>query len=260
MARVDHKVGAGWDTFGYDKNGKTYLQPEETLFLIEVVTIIVLIILETNFTKQFSILLQSKLELWYSGTPVSVQQAYQILLSEESCSTLKYRVFSHLCRQGYRLIRRTKVPVLLKRCADAISTLSPKRPKMEPPTLVKVGDSVRTFITAKLLFQSPAAEPSDYDCIPNLVHGKESIQINFSDLQLLPESTRNRKSTYVVSKKDFFKPETESHDIEESPTSTSFVANNPLCSGKTKPLMIGHLIGNALEKRQSHMKLIIYFL
>jgi hypothetical protein len=38
VAVVDKKVGGGWDIFGHNKNGKTYLYPEEALFLIEVVT------------------------------------------------------------------------------------------------------------------------------------------------------------------------------------------------------------------------------
>ncbi len=37
VAVVDKKVGGGWDIFGHNKNGKTYLHPEEALFLIEVV-------------------------------------------------------------------------------------------------------------------------------------------------------------------------------------------------------------------------------
>lgn len=164
---------------------------------------------------------------------------------------MKYRVYSHLCRQGYRLLRRTKALVSLKRCADSVKASSPKRLKTELPTPVKVGDTCSKPVTAKSLFQPPAAEPSDYDCIPHLIPGRESFQINFSDLQLLPENTRNRLSSYVINKKDFFTSEIESNN-ELVTDPTSFIAtnttNNPLFSGKTKPLMIGHLIGNAFYK------------
>ncbi|KAI9557526.1 hypothetical protein GHT06_017354 [Daphnia sinensis] len=178
VAKIEKKLGGGWDVYGFDKNGKTYLQPEEALFLIEL----------------------SKLELWYSGTPVSVQQAYQILLVDELCSSLKYRVYSHLCRQGYRLVRR-------------------------------------------LLFGSSAAEPSDYDCIPHfLASTSASVLIQFSDLESLPESIRNRESTYVVNKKDFLHFCVDREEVATSISSAS--TTNPLFSGKTKPLLLGNYIGD----------------
>ncbi|KAK4016722.1 uncharacterized protein LOC116925295 [Daphnia magna] len=230
VAKIEKKLGGGWDVYGFDKNGKTYLQPEEALFLIEL----------------------SKLELWYSGTPVSVQQAYQILLVEDLCSTLKYRVYSHLCRQGYRLVRRVNSPsISIKRSGDAVQVSSPKRVRTDEPsnhsvkneTSVNVSSEKQYDSKSKLLFGSSAAEPSDYDCIPHLLaSASESVLIQFSDLEFLPESIRNRESTYVINKKDFL------HfcvDREEVATSISLAStNNPLFSGKTKPLLLGNFIGD----------------
>nr|CAH0111455.1 unnamed protein product [Daphnia galeata] len=237
VAVVDKRVGGGWDVYGHDKNGKTYLHPEEVLFLIEV----------------------SKLELFYSGTPVSVQQAYQILLAENLCSTLKYRVYSHLCRQGYRLIRRVNpLPSSSnKRSGESMEDLNPKRVKVdeEEPNLIVNNVTIVDMEAAadvelpsepandhvKLRFLTPAAQPGDYDCIPHLLSpGTESIELKFSDQQLLPESTRNRQSSYVIKKRDFYV----FSEFDEIPTDVNFATNNPLFSGKTKPLLLGNFIGD----------------
>lgn len=205
--------------------------------------------------------MQSKLELFYSGTPVSVQQAYQILLAENLCSTLKYRVYSHLCRQGYRLIRRVNpLPSSSnKRSGESMEDLNPKRVKVddEEPNLIVNNVTIVDMEAAadvelpsepandhvKLRFLTPAAQPGDYDCIPHLLSpGTESIELKFSDQQLLPESTRNRQSSYVIKKRDFYV----FSEFDEIPTDVNFATNNPLFSGKTKPLLLGNFIGNLI--------------
>lgn len=114
--------------------------------------------------------------------------------------------------------------------------------------------------TVKSLFQTPAAEPSDYDCIPHLASSEvDSIQINFPDKQLLPESIRNIKTSYVIDRKKFFVSESkrnESRNILDesaiasrtmkdyaSPGANFPPTDNPLYSGRTKPLLIGNYIG-----------------
>lgn len=197
----------------------------------------------------------------YSGTPVSVQQAYQLLLTENSCSILKYRVYSHLCRQGYRLIRRVNPPPVIstKRSGESMENLNPKRLKVEDkqPNLivnsVTIVDMETTAVNlpietvnspVKLRFLTPAAEPSDYDCIPHLLSpGTETIEIKFPDQHLLPENTRNRESSYVLNKRDFYI----FSELEEIPTNLNFASNNPLFSGKTKPLLLGNFIGNFIS-------------
>lgn len=119
----------------------------------------------------------------------------------------------------------------------------------------------------KSLFQTPAAESSDYDCIPNLVSEVDSFQINFPDMQLLPKSIRNIKNSYVISRKQFFVSESkssESHNIsDESAVASGAMkdftssganfspTNNPLYSGRTKPLLIGNYIGKLSNQNLS---------
>jgi tRNA-splicing endonuclease subunit sen54 N-term len=39
LAKIDKPVGGSWDCYGFQKNGKLHLYPEETLFLLETVSI-----------------------------------------------------------------------------------------------------------------------------------------------------------------------------------------------------------------------------
>lgn len=48
---------------------------------------------------------QNYLELTWNGVPLSIQQAYNILIDDSECSLEEYRVFSDLVRCGYRLQR-----------------------------------------------------------------------------------------------------------------------------------------------------------
>jgi len=131
-----------------------------------------------------------------------------------------------------------------------MEVLNPKRVKVDDEQSNLVVNSV-TFVDmepietvnnpVKLRFLTPAAEPCDYDCIPHLLSSEtETIEIKFHDQQLLPENTRNRQSTYVLSKRDFYI----FSELEEIPTNLNFASNNPLFSGKTKPLLLGNFIGN----------------
>lgn len=38
LAVVKHRVGSGWDVYGFEKSNTSYLLPEEALFLIELVS------------------------------------------------------------------------------------------------------------------------------------------------------------------------------------------------------------------------------
>jgi tRNA-splicing endonuclease subunit sen54 N-term len=40
LAKIDKLVGGSWDCYGFQKNGKLHLYPEEALFLLETVSII----------------------------------------------------------------------------------------------------------------------------------------------------------------------------------------------------------------------------
>ncbi|XP_046741148.1 uncharacterized protein LOC124408330 [Diprion similis] len=84
-ARVTKKSGQEWTNFGLEENLELYLIPEEALLLLEL----------------------NRLELTWEGVPLSVQQAYAVLLesNQPKCNIDEYRVYSHLVRQGYRLQR-----------------------------------------------------------------------------------------------------------------------------------------------------------
>ncbi|KAG7207857.1 hypothetical protein KM043_009456 [Ampulex compressa] len=82
-ACVTKRSGQDWSNFGIDKSGTLYLIPEEALFL-----------LETNC-----------LELFWNEVPLSIQQAYDLLIDNIECSLEEYRVYSQLVRYGYRVQR-----------------------------------------------------------------------------------------------------------------------------------------------------------
>ncbi|CAK9797240.1 tRNA-splicing endonuclease subunit Sen54 [Anthophora plagiata] len=82
-AKVKKHSGQDWSSFGLEKDGALYLIPEEALFL-----------LETNC-----------LELTWNDVPLSIQQAYELLIDNVECTLEEYRVYSQLVRYGYRIQR-----------------------------------------------------------------------------------------------------------------------------------------------------------
>ncbi|XP_034243252.1 uncharacterized protein LOC117646438 [Thrips palmi] len=86
LAEVTRRAGKHFQTLGFVKEGTLYLYPEEALYM-----------LETN-----------SLELDFGGVSVSIQQGYSLLLGPSTgCDLNEYRTYSHLMRQGYRLLRFT---------------------------------------------------------------------------------------------------------------------------------------------------------
>ncbi|XP_076163096.1 tRNA splicing endonuclease subunit 54 [Ptiloglossa arizonensis] len=82
-ARVKKYSGQDWSNFGLEKSGAFYLMPEEALFLLEA----------------------NCLELTWNDVPLSIQQAYELLIDNVECSLEEYRVYSQLVRYGYRIQR-----------------------------------------------------------------------------------------------------------------------------------------------------------
>ncbi|XP_051015009.1 tRNA-splicing endonuclease subunit Sen54 [Acomys russatus] len=82
---VELKSPAGkfWQTMGYSEQGRQRLHPEEALYLLEC----------------------GSIQLFYQDLPLSIQEAYQLLLTEDTLNFLQYQVFSHLKRLGY-VVRR----------------------------------------------------------------------------------------------------------------------------------------------------------
>uniref|UniRef100_A0A8D0EED6 tRNA splicing endonuclease subunit 54 n=1 Tax=Salvator merianae TaxID=96440 RepID=A0A8D0EED6_SALMN len=82
---VELKTPAGkfWQTMGFVEQGRQCLLPEEALYLLEC----------------------GSIQLFNKDLPLSVQEAYENLLSPKSVSLLKYQVYSHLKRLGYIVLR-----------------------------------------------------------------------------------------------------------------------------------------------------------
>ncbi|XP_027986398.2 tRNA-splicing endonuclease subunit Sen54 isoform X4 [Eptesicus fuscus] len=82
---VELKTPAGkfWQTMGFSEQGRQRLHPEEALYLLEC----------------------GSIQLFHEDLPLSIQEAYQLLLTEGTVTFLQYQVFSHLKRLGY-VVRR----------------------------------------------------------------------------------------------------------------------------------------------------------
>ncbi|XP_006869640.1 PREDICTED: tRNA-splicing endonuclease subunit Sen54 [Chrysochloris asiatica] len=82
---VELKSPAGkfWQTMGFSAQGRQRLHPEEALYLLEC----------------------GSIQLFHQDLSLSIQEAYQLLLTEDTVTFLQYQVFSHLKRLGY-VVRR----------------------------------------------------------------------------------------------------------------------------------------------------------
>ncbi|XP_007524930.2 tRNA-splicing endonuclease subunit Sen54 [Erinaceus europaeus] len=82
---VELKSPAGkfWQTMGFSEQGRQRLHPEEALYLLEC----------------------GSIQLFHQDLPLSIQEAYQLLLTGDTVTFLQYQVFSHLKRLGY-VVRR----------------------------------------------------------------------------------------------------------------------------------------------------------
>ncbi|XP_066471063.1 tRNA-splicing endonuclease subunit Sen54 [Tiliqua scincoides] len=83
IVELTSPAGKFWHTMGFTEHGKQCLLPEEALYLLEC----------------------GSIQLFYKDLPLSVQEAYESLLSEKLVSLLNYQVFSHLKRLGYIVLR-----------------------------------------------------------------------------------------------------------------------------------------------------------
>ncbi|KAF6097926.1 tRNA splicing endonuclease subunit 54 [Phyllostomus discolor] len=83
LVELKSPAGKFWQTMGFSEQGRQRLHPEEALYLLEC----------------------GSIQLFYQDLPLSVQEAYQLLLSEDTVTFLQYQVFSHLKRLGY-VVRR----------------------------------------------------------------------------------------------------------------------------------------------------------
>ncbi|KAM9208081.1 tRNA-splicing endonuclease subunit Sen54 isoform 2-T2 [Dugong dugon] len=83
FVELQSPAGKFWQTMGYSEQGRQRLHPEEALYLLEC----------------------GSIQLFHQDLPLSIQEAYQLLLTEDTVTFLQYQVFSHLKRLGY-VVRR----------------------------------------------------------------------------------------------------------------------------------------------------------
>ncbi|NXC46451.1 SEN54 endonuclease, partial [Penelope pileata] len=90
IVELQSPAGKFWHTMGFSEHGKQCLLPEEALYLLEC----------------------GSVQLFYKDLPLSVKEAYEILLSKEEMNLLHYQVFSHLKQLGYIVLRFNPSTVL----------------------------------------------------------------------------------------------------------------------------------------------------
>ncbi|KAM6345320.1 LLGL scribble cell polarity complex component 2-like isoform 2-T2 [Alca torda] len=83
IVELQSPAGKFWHTMGFTERGKQCLLPEEALYLLEC----------------------GSVQLFYRDLPLSIQEAYEILLCQEAMSLPHYQVFSHLKQLGYIVLR-----------------------------------------------------------------------------------------------------------------------------------------------------------
>uniref|UniRef100_A0A8C8E8A7 tRNA-splicing endonuclease subunit Sen54 N-terminal domain-containing protein n=1 Tax=Otus sunia TaxID=257818 RepID=A0A8C8E8A7_9STRI len=75
IVELQSPAGKFWHTMGFTERGKQCLLPEEALYLLEC----------------------GSVQLFYRDLPLSIQEAYEILLSQESMSLPHYQVWWFRC-------------------------------------------------------------------------------------------------------------------------------------------------------------------
>lgn len=84
VVEVSVTKGPHWQHFGQKKGGKMLLKPQEALFLLE----------------------QGTIELYFGGLPMSFQQAFMSMLSEEF-SPDHYLVYAYFLRLGFTVLQHS---------------------------------------------------------------------------------------------------------------------------------------------------------
>ncbi|XP_070596029.1 tRNA-splicing endonuclease subunit Sen54 isoform X2 [Erythrolamprus reginae] len=106
IVELKSPAGKFWHTMGFTQRGKQCLLPEEALYLLEC----------------------GSLQLFYKDLPLSVQEAYEELLSPKSVSLLRYQVYSHLKRLGYIVLRfHSRLPEKKPKLSEKSQEQSPKK-------------------------------------------------------------------------------------------------------------------------------------
>ncbi|XP_046402557.1 uncharacterized protein LOC124168384 [Ischnura elegans] len=189
VVKVIKKVGRHWAVMGHTYMGELYLDPEEALFLLEANT----------------------MEIYFNGLPMSLQQAYSILLGSESgCTLEEYRAFSHLTRFGYK-VRRHRPEVAGKRrreepleidvvgviCRNRSSDAGSSRRVVEVEDAVEVVDSAKANkgVSVEEIPLPPSLPPPSTSKISNEQQGDDD-DIKF--LEIVDNSKKRKVLSSVV--------------------------------------------------------------
>ncbi|XP_053309617.1 tRNA-splicing endonuclease subunit Sen54 [Spea bombifrons] len=153
LVELTSPAGKFWQTMGFTNQGKQCLLPEEAVYLLECGTI----------------------QLFYRNLPLSVQEAYERLLTGQTISLLQYQVYSHLKRLGYIVTRfdPSSVQSVYERQINmkSCSRLHRKRKRSSSPGL-KAG------VEQNVTIQPDKGEDGNSHCLDNIKSTYETIAGN----------------------------------------------------------------------------------
>lgn len=133
-----------------------------------------------------------RLDIWYSGGPISIQQAYSLLLQTDHCTSSQYLVFAHLSRYGYRIKRRTDT--LAKKSLMEIQIDPPpgKKLRIDPVDAQSLLPNLDISLNQSehlVIFPPSSVEPWLLNLVPNF-GGQGPVNLECDPI-LVPESCRN---------------------------------------------------------------------
>ncbi|KAK2581361.1 hypothetical protein KPH14_008127 [Odynerus spinipes] len=172
-AQVVKKSGQDWGNFGTEINNILYLIPEEALLLLEM----------------------NCLELLWNGMPLSIQQAYEILIDDTECTLEEYRVYSQLTRYGYHIQRFHYRDTIRDTVSDE-SGLLKRKVIVEPEKGLRMGDSQQRM-TNDINSQSEVSNNIKKDLSKQQTNTNTGKSIQFSsdtveeDIQQIIEDVMN---------------------------------------------------------------------
>lgn len=176
LVELTRPAGKFWHTMGFTKAGRQCLLPEEGLYLLECGTI----------------------QLFYRDLALSVQEAYEKLLSAGSVSLPYYQVYSHLKRLGYIVTRfnPSSVKTLYERQINLDSHVARSRKRKrssspclgsKPETSINTGKEQINVIVASSFCPDEENTPSS------------TVPLHQSSQQAIGEIDSHHSDTHVKS-------------------------------------------------------------
>ena len=174
--KIVKPVGKHWNFMGH----KQLLCPEEALFLLE----------------------SNQMNLKHGGVNVSIQKAYEMLISSspeynsKKCTLNAYRVYSHFVKLGYKVVRHSK--------KDLNINLAPQKDKRiimsdskQDEVQVTYDNRKELTIVGKLNDISKLNDRRKlFNSIPNC-YGQSQLKLTVPPSRLLPPNSIPSKSEYI---------------------------------------------------------------